>query len=88
MGNKQSSKETQANAAPSPPLAGQVFSDNSQGFWKVRRLTFAERPVEFYLVHLSYGPSVDDQTESCILGPREFAALVRERELKPYLHSV
>lgn len=73
---------------PPPPLAGQVFVDSSGGFWKVARLTIAENPKGFYLVHLSFGPSPESVESSMVLGPREFAALVRDRDLRSQLQSV
>ena len=68
--------------APPPPSEGQLFIDGQDGLWKVARLTIAENPVGFYLVHLCYGPTLDTLSESMILGPREFAALVRDRNLR------
>lgn len=74
---------------PAAPIEGQIYTDSGGGFWKVRRLTIAEKPAGFYLVHLAYGESLDTMGESLILGPREFAALVRERDLSPqHLHAV
>ena len=75
-------------AGPPAPLLGQVFADEDGGFWKVARLTVAKAPVGFYLVHLCYGTTLDSLDESMILGPREFAALTRERGLKQHLQSV
>jgi hypothetical protein len=74
--------------APPPPMEGQLFTGADGGFWKVKRLTVAENPVGFYLVHLCYGRSLDFLDDSMILGPREFAALLRDQELRPHLHSV
>ncbi len=74
--------------APPAPREGQVFIDTSGGYWKVKRLTLAENPAGFYLVHLGYGTKLESLNDSMILGPREFAALTRERDLKPHLHSV
>jgi hypothetical protein len=73
--------------APPPPKEGQLFGDSQGGVWKVRRLTIAPNPVGFYLVHMAYGPGIDDLRDSLVLGPREFAALVRERDLKSNLHN-
>lgn len=73
---------------PPPPAEGQVFVDPAGCYWKVRRLTIAEAPAGFYLVHLSFGTSLDKLVDSMVLGPREFAALIRERDLRPHLHSV
>jgi hypothetical protein len=73
---------------PPPPLEGQAFTDRDGGHWKVKRLTVAANPVGFYLVHLCYGHSVDSLDDSMVLGPREFAALVRDRDLKQHLHPV
>lgn len=73
---------------PPPPKDGQVFVDGRAGFWKVKRLTIAQNPVGFYLVHLAYGSTLDVMDDSMVLGPREFAALVRDQDLKPHLHSV
>ena len=73
---------------PPPPGEGQLFRDSKGGFWKVQRLTLAATPAGFYLVHVCFGASLDKLEESMVLGPREFAALVRERDLKPHLHSV
>jgi hypothetical protein len=78
----------QTYEGPPPPREGQSFTDREGGHWKVKRLTVAENPRGFYLVHLCYGPSVDSLDDSMVLGPREFAALVRDRDLKPHLHSV
>lgn len=74
--------------APPPPKDGQVFIDGTGGFWKVKRLTIADNPVGFYLVHLCYGVNLDALDDSLVLGPREFAALARDRDLRPHLHSV
>lgn len=74
--------------APPPPKEGQVFTDAAGGFWKVKRLTVAENPAGFYLVHLCYGSTLESLDDSMILGPREFAALARDRDLKAHLHSV
>jgi hypothetical protein len=73
---------------PDAPAQGQVFVDNSGGFWRVRKLTMAPTPRGFYLVHMEYGQSLDALSDSMVLGPREFAALVRDRNLRPHLHSV
>jgi hypothetical protein len=75
-------------AAPPTPLEGQVFADGDGGFWKVKRLTLAQNPVGFYLVHLCYGKTLDSLDDSLILGPREFAALIRDRDLQPRLKSL
>lgn len=74
--------------APPAPSEGQLFVDTDGGIWKVKRLTVAENPVGFYLVHLCYGPTVEKLDDSMVLGPREFHALIRDRDLKPHLHSV
>jgi hypothetical protein len=73
---------------PPPPLAGQLFVDSDASFWKVTRLTRAENPAGFYLVHLAYGTSIDTLEHAMVLGPREFAALERDRDLKPHLQVV
>jgi hypothetical protein len=73
---------------PPAPQVGQLYVDNSGSFWKVARITVAQNPVGFYLLHLCYGESLDDLKESMIVGPREFAALARERDLRSHLHSV
>lgn len=87
-----SSTPTASNAqtydGPPPPAEGQVFLDRDNGIWRVKRLTMAPTPVGFYLVHVSYGTALDKLEDSLVLGPREFAALVRDRDLKPHLHSV
>ena len=73
---------------PPPPREGQLYVDGSRGFWKVKRLTVAENPVGFYLVHLCFGHTMESLDDSMVLGPREFAALLRDRDLRPHLHSV
>jgi hypothetical protein len=78
----------QTYAGPPPPREGQAFTDRDGGHWKIKRLTVAANPGGFYLVHLSYGQCVDSLDDSMVLGPREFAALLRDRDLKPHLHSV
>lgn len=42
--------------------------DSGGGIWKVKRLTVAENPVGFYLVHLCYGPTLEQLDESMIFG--------------------
>lgn len=74
--------------APPPPREGQLYVDGVGGFWKVKRLTIAQNPAGFYLVHLCFGESLDTLDDSMVLGPREFAALLRDRDLRPHLHSV
>jgi hypothetical protein len=74
--------------APPPPREGQLYVDGAGGFWKVKRLTVAQNPAGFYLVHLCYGEQLDSLDDSMVLGPREFAALLRDRDLRPHLHSV
>ena len=69
---------------PPPPTEGQTFKDGTGGVWKVKRLTLAENPVGFYLVHLCFGVNLDSLDDSLVLGPREFAALVRDRDLRPF----
>lgn len=64
-----------------------MFQDSENGFWRVQRLTMAPTPVGFYLVHVSYGTSLDQLQDSMVLGPREFGALVRDRNLTPHLDS-
>lgn len=54
----------------------------------MKRLTIASNPVGFYLVHLCYGQSLESSDDSMVVGPREFAALIGDRDLKPYPHSV
>jgi hypothetical protein len=74
---------------PIAPREGQVYTDGDGAFWKVKRLTVAENPVGFYLVHLAYGTSLDNLADSLICGPREFAALARDRDLKArHLHAL
>lgn len=73
---------------PPPPAEGQVFVDRDGAYWKVRRLTVAQNPEGFYLVHLSFGPMLDSLEDSMVLGPREFAALIREKDLRVELRSV
>lgn len=73
---------------PEAPAEGQVYIDTTGGLWKVKRLTVAENPAGFYLVHLTYGASLERMTDSMILRPREFAALCRDRDLRPqHLHG-
>lgn len=80
---------TRTFEGPVAPPEGQIYKDSAGAFWKVRRLTVAENPIGFYLVHLAFGQSLDSMEESLVLGPREFAALVRERDLQAtHLHSV
>lgn len=69
-------------------LLRQLFQDFDGGVWKVKRLTVAQAPIGFYLVHLCYGPTLDAIEDSMVCGPSEFAALVRDRNFKPHLHSV
>jgi hypothetical protein len=78
----------QVHDRPPAPKEGQVFVDYEGALWKVKRLTLAESPPGFYLVHLCHGSSLEALHDSMILGPREFAALVRERDLKAHLHAV
>jgi hypothetical protein len=78
----------QVQDRPPAPREGQVFVDCDGGLWKVKRLTLAESPPGFYLVHLCHGSSLDALKDSMILGPREFAALLRERDLKVQLRAV
>lgn len=68
--------------APPPPPEGQIFIDGSGAFWKVQRLTVTDNPAGFYLVHLCYGATLDTMDDSMVLGPREFAALSRDRDLR------
>jgi hypothetical protein len=37
----------------------------------------------FYIVQLSYGPTQESMPDRMVLGPREFAALVRDKALTP-----
>lgn len=70
-------------AAPPPPQEGQHFVSLGT-FWFVKRLTMSDDPVGFYLVTLSHGPTIHTMHESLVLGPQEFAKLVRDRGLKPH----
>ena len=78
----------QRYAGPPAPLEGQVFVDPTGGFWKVKRLTVADSPVGFYLVHLCHGPSIAQLEDSLVLGPREFAALLQDRGLTPHADAL
>lgn len=69
---------------PPPPAEGQVFVDVAGGYWRVRRVTVAESAVGFYLLHLTDGRTLDALVDSMVVGHREFAALARDRDLKPY----
>ena len=70
-------------AAPPPPVEGQHFASPGV-FWVVKRVTLADDPVGFYLVTLCHGPTLESLHESMVLGPHEFAKLVRERRLRPH----
>jgi len=63
-------------------LEGQLFREPEGGLWKVRKLTVAENPAGFFLVHLMHGKDVRGLREALVLGPREWAALIRERDLR------
>jgi hypothetical protein len=71
-----------------PPVAGQVYVDASNDYWTVKRVTIAEAPPGFYLVHLDCGPSRGAVTRNMVLGPRAFAALMRDRRLQPHFEIV
>jgi hypothetical protein len=73
---------TKSPAQLSPPSEGQLFVDRANGIWKVRRVTFADSPVGFFIVHLNFGTDLSRMGESMVLGPREFAVLVRDRGLQ------
>lgn len=73
---------------PRAPRPGQAYTDSSGGFWQVKQLTVTNNPAGFYLVHLSHGSSLDTLSDSMVIGPRAFAALVHDRDLRPHLHSV
>jgi hypothetical protein len=88
VSSSSSTVEQRQYDAPPAPVEGQILVDTTGGLWKVKRLTLAANPAGFYLVHLCFGKTLDDMDESMILGPREFAALVRDRDLRPYLHAV
>jgi hypothetical protein len=72
-----------AYSGPPAPAEGQVYIDNENSYWRVKRLTVAQSPAGFYLVHLAHGSSLDALTYSMVLGPMEFAALTRDRDLRP-----
>lgn len=87
-----SSTQTQAvddrYDGPDAPPSGQVFVDREGNYWKARKVTHADSPPGFFIVHMQHGVSEHELRDSMVLGPREFAALVRERELKPHFHIV
>jgi hypothetical protein len=62
-----------------------VFADPTGGFWKVKRLTLADDPAGFYLVHLCFGPSLEQLQDPLVLGPREFSAFLHDRRLRPHV---
>lgn len=73
---------------PDAPPQGQVYVDSQGNYWKARRVTRADSPRGFFIVHLQHGVSEDQLRDSIVLGPREFAALVKDRKLKPHFHIV
>jgi hypothetical protein len=87
MSSSSSASNADRFEASPPPMKGQIFIDREGAYWEVRRLTTAETLPDFYLVHLSYGPSLDKLEPCLVVGPREFAALVRDRNLQTHLHS-
>jgi hypothetical protein len=71
-----------------PPPAGQVYVDASSSFWRVKRVTHAANPEGFYLVHLECGPTLSHVSDAGVLGPRAFATLVRERNMRAHFELV
>lgn len=88
MSNSQQTAPNARYDGPSAPMQGQMFIDREGGYWRVRKLTTAPAPKGFYLVHMEYGATIDALSDTMVLGPREFAALVRDRDLRPHLHSI
>lgn len=74
---------------PEAPPEGQIFVDRDGNYWKARKVTHAEgSPRGFFIVHIQHGVSEHELRDSMVLGPREFATLLRERQLKPHFHIV
>lgn len=73
---------------PPAPREGNLYVDSTGAFWKVKKVTTTDNPAGFYIVHMCHGPTVDDMDDSLVLGPREFAALARDRDLRTHLHAV
>jgi hypothetical protein len=67
---------------PAPePNTRYVDADNTH--WYVRGVVRDERLGGFYIVQLSFGPTQESMPDRIVLGPREFAALVRDKALRP-----
>ena len=65
---------------PAAPAEGAAFVDVDGVRWVVRSLTRSDNFPEFYLVHLRF-VRADGAEGTEVYGPREFAAVVRERGL-------
>lgn len=65
---------------PAAPAVGAAFLDQDGIRWEVRSITRSENFPDFYLVHLRFAKA-DGAEGTEVYGPREFAAVVRERGL-------
>lgn len=68
------------SARPAAPAAGAAFVDQDGVRWVVRSITRSDNFPDFYLVHLRF-VRADGAEGTEVYGPREFAAVVRERGL-------
>ena len=68
-----------SGSAPAP-AEGAAYVDLDGVRWVVRSITRSENFPDFYLVHLRF-TRADGAEGTEVYGPREFAAVVRERGL-------
>jgi hypothetical protein len=68
------------SGGPAAPAEGAAYVDLDGVRWVVRSITRSENFPDFYLVHLRF-VRADGAEGTEVYGPREFAAVVRERGL-------
>lgn len=67
---------------PAAPAEGTAYVDLEGVRWRITSITRSDNFTDFYLVHIRFTTASGvEGTE--VFGPREFAAIVRERGLSP-----
>jgi hypothetical protein len=72
---------TARNPWPSPPAEGATYTDDEGARWDVTSVSSTDSFPGFYLVHVRVTTAGGAEGAE-VLGPREFAALVRGRGLR------
>jgi hypothetical protein len=84
QGNKLDQSTREYPPAPEPNTR---YVDADNAHWHVCGVVRDEGLGGFYIVQLSDGPTQEGMPDRTGLGPREFAALVRDKALRPTIRS-